>query len=62
MLSVSTLLISIQSLLGGMSPPSTLITLLMRCAAYVEPNNRSPLNVEAADLWDNVEAVSTSFD
>ena len=23
-----------------------------------EPNNRSPLNVEAADLWDNTEAVS----
>ena len=32
-LSVSTILISLQSLLG-------------------EPNNRSPLNVEAAELWD----------
>ncbi|KAK4703687.1 hypothetical protein P7C70_g2527, partial [Phenoliferia sp. Uapishka_3] len=34
MLSVSTILVSLQSLLG-------------------EPNNRSPLNVEAADLWDD---------
>ncbi|SCZ96463.1 BZ3500_MvSof-1268-A1-R1_Chr8-2g10209 [Microbotryum saponariae] len=34
MLSVSTILISLQSLLG-------------------EPNNKSPLNVEAADLWEN---------
>ena len=39
MLSVSTILISLQSLLG-------------------EPNNASPLNVEAADLWDNAEGVS----
>ncbi|KAL8281379.1 hypothetical protein RQP46_006063 [Phenoliferia psychrophenolica] len=37
MLSVSTILISLQSLLG-------------------EPNNRSPLNVDAADLWENQEA------
>ncbi|GAA95614.1 uncharacterized protein L969DRAFT_85304 [Mixia osmundae IAM 14324] len=36
--SVSTILLSLQSLLG-------------------EPNNRSPLNVEAADLWDD----QTSF-
>lgn len=38
---MSTILISIQSLLG-------------------EPNNRSPLNVEAADLWDDVEGVRPS--
>ncbi|KAM0754868.1 hypothetical protein T439DRAFT_297274 [Meredithblackwellia eburnea MCA 4105] len=37
MLSVSTILVSLQSLLG-------------------EPNNASPLNVEAAELWDNAEA------
>lgn len=42
MLSVSTILISLQSLLG-------------------EPNNASPLNVEAADLWDNAEGVSCSW-
>ncbi|GAA5887096.1 hypothetical protein JCM6882_009445 [Rhodosporidiobolus microsporus] len=36
-LSVSTILVSLQSLLG-------------------EPNNASPLNVEAADLWDDKEA------
>ncbi|KAM0787261.1 Ubiquitin-conjugating enzyme E2 C [Microbotryomycetes sp. NB124-2] len=36
MLSVSTILISLQSLLG-------------------EPNNASPLNVDAADLWDKVD-------
>ncbi|GAA5861586.1 hypothetical protein JCM1840_005196, partial [Sporobolomyces johnsonii] len=36
-LSVSTILVSLQSLLG-------------------EPNNASPLNVEAAELWDDPEA------
>ncbi|GAA5833485.1 hypothetical protein JCM11251_003508 [Rhodosporidiobolus azoricus] len=36
-LSVSTILVSLQSLLG-------------------EPNNASPLNVEAAELWDDKEA------
>ncbi|BGP44181.1 Ubiquitin-conjugating enzyme E2 C [Rhodotorula kratochvilovae] len=36
-LSVGTVLVSLQSLLG-------------------EPNNASPLNVEAAELWDDVEA------
>ncbi|GAA5935886.1 hypothetical protein JCM1841_005830 [Sporobolomyces salmonicolor] len=36
-LSVSTILVSLQSLLG-------------------EPNNASPLNVEAAELWDDTEA------
>jgi len=39
MLSVSTVLISLQSLMG-------------------EPNNASPLNVEAAELWDNKPRVS----
>ena len=35
---------------------------LTRYAPSVEPNNRSPLNVEAADLWDNTEAVSLVLD
>lgn len=39
MLSVSTVLISLQSLLG-------------------EPNNASPLNVEAAELWEDKAKVS----
>lgn len=38
MLSVSTVLISLQSLLG-------------------EPNNASPLNVEAAELWEDKPKV-----
>ncbi|SCV67313.1 BQ2448_5959 [Microbotryum intermedium] len=43
MLSVSTILISLQSLLG-------------------EPNNKSPLNVQAADLWENAVEVSPVTD
>ncbi|GAA5857189.1 hypothetical protein JCM9279_001049 [Rhodotorula babjevae] len=42
-LSVSTVLVSLQSLLG-------------------EPNNKSPLNVEAADLWDDAEAFKKEAD
>ncbi|BGP04093.1 Ubiquitin-conjugating enzyme E2 C [Rhodotorula toruloides] len=41
-LSVSTILVSLQSLLG-------------------EPNNASPLNVEAAELWDDVEAYKVEL-
>ncbi|GAA6017594.1 hypothetical protein JCM11491_005295 [Sporobolomyces phaffii] len=41
-LSVSTILVSLQSLLG-------------------EPNNASPLNVEAAELWDDAEAFKTEL-
>ncbi|GAA5832286.1 hypothetical protein JCM5353_005693 [Sporobolomyces roseus] len=41
-LSVSTILVSLQSLLG-------------------EPNNASPLNVEAAELWDDAEAFKAQL-
>lgn len=63
-LSVSTILVSLQSLLGGKSEWS-LDPALRDCSdrklslrLLIEPNNASPLNVEASELWDDVEAVS----
>lgn len=67
-LSVSTILVSLQSLLGGASracraKPSSLreprrLSGADACGTRcTEPNNASPLNVEASELWDNVEAV-----
>lgn len=65
-LSVSTVLVSLQSLLGGASSrPSPLCSELHLGERVLielddwdaEPNNKSPLNVEAADLWDDAEAV-----
>ncbi|KAJ1561934.1 Ubiquitin-conjugating enzyme E2 C [Nowakowskiella sp. JEL0078] len=49
---VQTVLISLQSLLGGMK------VLFFRSAILTylaEPNNESPLNPEAADLWNDKE-------
>jgi ubiquitin-protein ligase len=53
--SVQTILLSLQSLLGGMLH---LIHQLCRSINYIsipEPNNASPLNPDAASLWDSPE-------
>ena len=64
-LSVSTILVSLQSLLGGEFTPATarierkqpVRALTSSLRSLSEPNNASPLNVEASELWDDVEAV-----
>ena len=52
LLDIKSILISIQSLLGGNS--SSMIDLLYIIPVYhcnIEPNIDSPLNTEAAELW-----------
>lgn len=71
-LSVSTILVSLQSLLGGEHsfllsfwfssiPPRPYSFSRIVLTLCIEPNNASPLNVEAAELWDDAEAVRLSL-
>lgn len=54
MYSVQTILLSLQSLLGGMVVLMSMGRLLTKAA---EPNNASPLNPDAANLWDKPDGM-----
>ncbi|KAF5386589.1 hypothetical protein D9615_001707 [Tricholomella constricta] len=58
--SVQTILLSLQSLLGGMSyfPLTSFYALILWIA---EPNNASPLNPDAAGLWNAPDAFKTQL-
>ena len=56
MYDVRTILLSIQSLLGGAETRQRLSAVRRRIASHPsppEPNNESPLNGKAAALWSN---------
>jgi ubiquitin-protein ligase len=53
--SVQTILLSLQSLLGGKKSALSRKTHLF-LIPNLEPNNASPLNTEASNLWDSPES------
>eukprot|EP01045_Picozoa_sp_COSAG04_P011250 COSAG04_NODE_720_length_10812_cov_2.903108_4_plen_186_part_00 len=56
--SVRTVLVSLQSLLGGASAVRQQPVLPLTAALAADPNNDSPLNTFAAQLWDDQESAS----
>ncbi|KAJ3983631.1 ubiquitin-conjugating enzyme/RWD-like protein [Lentinula detonsa] len=59
--SVQTILISLQSLLGGALYPILRQNFGELCLIFTEPNNASPLNNDAAAIWDNQEAFKVQL-
>lgn len=61
---VRSILLSIQSLLGGMRLCSEAVLIVPQHVAHSphlppEPNNDSPLNTAAAEMWENQEGKNT---